>query len=683
MSEVMQGMTGGNSPAMQKTPRKEKKQRIQHVGSYEVGKTLGNGSFGKVKLGTHIFTKEKVAIKFIKENKLSVKQRETCMREIEIMRLLDHPNIVKLLEVIEKKDDSLTFLVVEYVSGGELFDYIVAREYIKEKEARKFFRQIVSAIEYCHSNLVVHRDLKPENLLLDANGNIKITDFGLSNSILPGKLMDSFCGSPLYAAPEILKAEKYLGPPADIWSLGVILYAVLCGSLPWEGESQAEISYHSVHGKYVDPPHVSKEAVHIIRRMIRVNPKERATIEELKNHPWTNMEYNEPPQSYLPIREPVYEIKEELLAQLMSLGFSNTQETRDLILGNVQCRLTCIYHLLLDKQVQKEMEDIKKNMLKNQNKEDNASKKSLKTTLSLASIPEDEAGHQNRAYSSGTPSPGTPSPRVPRRKEDGMSSPSRRRQSTPKHFSPMEIDSENKFPKYTPLPSSLSAPANAQPTFGIQGNFDPSMQRPHLQLPSVPPPTSVQHLPTGYGARRRYSIQGPTLREEMEAEILHNTQPHMPVAKHIDQRQQIIYNQMLQQQQLQQEPVVQAPRTNRRMSLDSRMLIDSEDGPMEKNENLASPRSAKGIFKSSTTTTKSPEKTVEEVKRCLEETNLFTKKKGPYIFLCFDDENSVKFQIEIVKIMHLNLTGVQLKRISGDTWKYKEVCTHLVESIHI
>eukprot|EP01133_Synstelium_polycarpum_P002627 gene2627-3021_t len=641
-----------------KPVRKERKKRIQHVGSYEIGKTLGNGSFGKVKLGTNIFTKEKVAVKFIKENKLSIKQKETVHREIEIMRLLDHPNIVKLLDVIEKKEDSMTFLIVEYISGGELFDYIVAREYIKEKEARKFFRQIISAVEYCHSNLIVHRDLKPENLLLDADGNVKISDFGLSNVISPGKMMDSFCGSPLYAAPEILKAEKYLGPPIDIWSLGVILYAVLCGSLPWEGDNQAEISYHSVHGKYIDPPHLSK-----------------ATIEELKNHAWTNTDYTEPPPSFLPTREPVYEIREELFAQLLTLGFSNSQETRDLILNNTACRATSVYHLLLDNHVHKELEDIKKSLAK---KDDAPPKKSLKGALSLASIPEDEAAQQEEQQMARdsmdeededamvTSPMYTPSV-YNGQEQDDKASPSKRRQSTPKFFSP-SLEAPVAIPRYSTLPSSLSAPATAPSVTPI--NLKTIVQEdytslPQMQVPATPTPTSVSHLPPAYNSRRRSSIAGSSVSEQDP-----NIRSSVPIGSSVVKPAE-------------QQPTITAPRT-RRMSLDSRMSVDGQgDGPTEKNERLGSPRSSKGIFKSSTTTTKSPEKTVEEVKKVLEETSLFTKKKGPYMFLCFDDENSVKFQIEIVKIINLNLTGIQLKRISGDTWRYKDICTQLVESIHI
>jgi len=319
---------------------KEKKKRTTHVGPYEIGKTLGNGSFGKVKLGTNVYTQEKVAIKFFRHKRCtSQQQQESSKREIEIMKLLNHPHIVRLIDVIESPEQGTTYLVVEYVSGGELFDYIVANGMVKEKEARKFMRQIISAVEYCHSSLIVHRDLKPENMLLDSNGNIKISDFGLSNMIEPGKLLDSFCGSPLYAAPEILLAERYVGPPVDVWSLGVILYAVLCGHLPWSGDNQAEISFHSTRGIYDEPSHLTSGARTLIRKMLTPNPKARLSIEQLRQHPWVNEGFADPPPSLLTVRAPVVEVKDVILNQLCSLGFTNREENSRKILQNECCQV--------------------------------------------------------------------------------------------------------------------------------------------------------------------------------------------------------------------------------------------------------------------------------------------------------------------------------------------------------
>jgi len=199
------------------------------IGDYRIGKVLGTGSYGYVRLGVNIITGEQFAIKTLKD----AHNKKGIQREIAILRLLDHPNIVKLHDVVEDVKTGTFYLVLELAGGGELFDYIVARGRLREKEARKFFRQIISGVEYCHSSLVIHRDLKPENLLLDVDGNIKINDFGFSNIMVPGERFSTFCGSVSYVAPEIIKNIKYVGPEIDIWSMGVILYTLVCGRLPW------------------------------------------------------------------------------------------------------------------------------------------------------------------------------------------------------------------------------------------------------------------------------------------------------------------------------------------------------------------------------------------------------------------------------------------------------------------
>lgn len=255
------------------------------IGQFILGKNLGIGAFGKVKLATHAVTGHKVAVKIL--NKAKIKQlgmEEKVQREINILHLCTHPHIIRLYEVIDTPTD--IFLVNEYVSGGELFDYIVSKGRLSADEARNFFHQIVSGVEYCHFQKIVHRDLKPENLLLDANLNIKIADFGLSNLMRDGDFLRTSCGSPNYAAPEVISGHLYAGPEVDVWSCGVILYALLCGSLPFDDESIPNLFKKIKSGMYSLPTHLSQLAKNLIPRMLEVDPMKRITIPEIRLHPW-------------------------------------------------------------------------------------------------------------------------------------------------------------------------------------------------------------------------------------------------------------------------------------------------------------------------------------------------------------------------------------------------------------
>ena len=209
---------------------------------------------------------------------------EKVQREINILHLCTHPHIIRLYEVIDTPTD--IFLVNEYVSGGELFDYIVSKGRLSADEARNFFHQIISGVEYCHFQKIVHRDLKPENLLLDANDNIKIADFGLSNLMRDGDFLRTSCGSPNYAAPEVISGHLYAGPEVDVWSCGVILYALLCGSLPFDDESIPNLFKKIKSGMYSLPTHLSQLAKNLIPRMLEVDPMKRITIPEIRLHPW-------------------------------------------------------------------------------------------------------------------------------------------------------------------------------------------------------------------------------------------------------------------------------------------------------------------------------------------------------------------------------------------------------------
>ncbi|XP_073995090.1 serine/threonine-protein kinase MARK2-like isoform X14 [Rhodnius prolixus] len=262
-----------------------------HIGKYRLLKTIGKGNFAKVKLAKHVPTGKEVAIKIIDKTQLNPSSLQKLFREVRIMKMLDHPNIVKLFQVIET--EKTLYLVMEYASGGEVFDYLVLHGRMKEKEARAKFRQIVSAVQYCHQKKIIHRDLKAENLLLDSEMNIKIADFGFSNEFTPGNKLDTFCGSPPYAAPELFQGKKYDGPEVDVWSLGVILYTLVSGSLPFDGSTLRELRERVLRGKYRIPFYMSTDCENLLKKFLVLNPAKRASLETIMKDKWMNMGYEE------------------------------------------------------------------------------------------------------------------------------------------------------------------------------------------------------------------------------------------------------------------------------------------------------------------------------------------------------------------------------------------------------
>eukprot|EP00095_Tigriopus_kingsejongensis_P006502 maker-scaffold844_size89433-snap-gene-0.13 protein:Tk06502 transcript:maker-scaffold844_size89433-snap-gene-0.13-mRNA-1 annotation:"amp-activated protein kinase alpha subunit" len=262
---------------------------LVQIGHYVLGETLGIGTFGKVKVGFHQMTGHKVAVKILNRQKIkSLDVVGKIRREIQNLKLFNHPHIIKLYQVISTPTD--IFMVMEYVSGGELFDYIVKHGKLKEGDARRFFQQIISGVEYCHRHNVVHRDLKPENLLLDQNLNVKIADFGLSNMMTDGEFLRTSCGSPNYAAPEVISGKLYAGPEVDIWSCGVILYALLCGTLPFDDEHVPSLFRKIKSGVFPIPDYLNKNVVSLLCHMLQTDPMKRATIEDIRHHEWFQIE---------------------------------------------------------------------------------------------------------------------------------------------------------------------------------------------------------------------------------------------------------------------------------------------------------------------------------------------------------------------------------------------------------
>ncbi|KAH8358474.1 hypothetical protein KR093_000449 [Drosophila rubida] len=253
---------------------------------FDIIKKLGQGTYGKVQLGINKETGQEVAIKTIKKCKIEAEaDLVRIRREVQIMSSVKHPNIIHIYEVFENREKMV--LVMEFAAGGELYDYLSERKVLNEEEARRIFRQVATAVYYCHKHKICHRDLKLENILLDEQGNAKIADFGLSNVFDDQRLLATFCGSPLYASPEIVEGTPYQGPEVDCWSLGVLLYTLVYGSMPFDGSNFKRLVKQISQGDYYEPRKPSRAST-LIREMLTVCPRKRATIEQICSHWWVN-----------------------------------------------------------------------------------------------------------------------------------------------------------------------------------------------------------------------------------------------------------------------------------------------------------------------------------------------------------------------------------------------------------
>ncbi|KAL2587893.1 hypothetical protein GLYMA_13G166100v4 [Glycine max] len=261
------------------------------IGKYEVGRTIGEGTFAKVKFARNSETGDSVAIKIMaKTTILQHRMVEQIKREISIMKIVRNPNIVRLHEVLASQ--TRIYIILEFVMGGELYDKIVQQGKLSENESRRYFQQLIDTVDHCHRKGVYHRDLKPENLLLDAYGNLKVSDFGLSALTKQGvDLLHTTCGTPNYVAPEVLSNRGYDGAAADVWSCGVILYVLMAGYLPFE-EADLPTLYRRINAaEFVCPFWFSADTKSFIQKILDPNPKTRVKIEEIRKEPWFKKNY--------------------------------------------------------------------------------------------------------------------------------------------------------------------------------------------------------------------------------------------------------------------------------------------------------------------------------------------------------------------------------------------------------
>ena len=325
------------------------------AGLYDMEQTIGQGHFAIVKSARHMFSGERVAIKIIDKLKLDAVSRDHLFQEVKCMKLVQHPNVVRLFEVIDTS--TKLYLIQEFGDGGDMYDYIMKHsDGLDERHAKIYFRQIVDAIKYCHDLKVVHRDLKPENVVFfQQSGQVKLTDFGFSNVYEPGSKLLTSCGSLAYSAPEILLGDSYHAPPVDIWSLGVILYMLVTGRAPFQEASDSETLTMILDCKYFLPDYLSPECVDLISRMIVREPAKRITLNEIKTHEWLRRT-NETDESDVEIEHNKKENligdldKEKIFKIMIDGGICDSKET---IEHNLQLDdynyITATYHLLVEK----------------------------------------------------------------------------------------------------------------------------------------------------------------------------------------------------------------------------------------------------------------------------------------------------------------------------------------------
>jgi serine/threonine-protein kinase HSL1 (negative regulator of Swe1 kinase) len=354
------------------TTNSNKKRKTQNkIGPWKLGRTLGRGSTGRVRLAKNVNTGELAAVKIVpkanfkklenpKYKRASINSMNNRLpygieREIIIMKLINHKNIMGLYDVWENKND--LYLILEYIEGGELFDYLIKRGKLREQEAINYFRQIINGISYLHQFNICHRDLKPENLLLDFNKNIKIADFGMAALEVRERLLETSCGSPHYASPEIVAGKNYHGAPSDIWSCGIILFALLTGHLPFDDENIRQLLLKVQSGRYIMPDYLSWEAQDLISQMLRVNPDDRITIEHIFDHPLLskypdasgsdNDQFDVSTANLNPI-ESADKIDQEILKNLTVLFHNCDEETMiSRLMSPSKCPEKTFYYLLM------------------------------------------------------------------------------------------------------------------------------------------------------------------------------------------------------------------------------------------------------------------------------------------------------------------------------------------------
>ncbi|KAM6912757.1 MAP/microtubule affinity-regulating kinase 3a isoform 11-T11 [Xenentodon cancila] len=695
-----------------------------HVGNYRLLKTIGKGNFAKVKLARHILTGREVAIKIIDKTQLNPNSLQKLFREVRIMKILNHPNIVKLFEVIET--ERTLYLVMEYASGGEVFDYLVAHGRMKEKEARAKFRQIVSAVQYCHQKHIVHRDLKAENLLLDADMNIKIADFGFSNEFTLGNKLDTFCGSPPYAAPELFQGKKYDGPEVDVWSLGVILYTLVSGSLPFDGQNLKELRERVLRGKYRIPFYMSTDCENLLKRFLVLNPAKRGTLEQIMKDRWINAGFDE--DELKPYVEPELDITDQKRIDVMvGMGY-NLEDIQDSLAKMKYDEITAAYLLLGRKASELEpSESASSSNLSlakpRPNSELNGQSPShLKVQRSVSS------SHKQRRYSEQVGQNVPPGMAHPKRsqtaaaensvKEEGgvqLRKPSTHGSRGAPPSSPLLGNANN--PNKADIPDrrkgGTTGPSNNTASAGMtrrntyvcsdRNNTDrlsvipngkensvavsPSGQRnPVASTHSITNNTTPDRLRFPRGTASRSTFHGPQLRDRRTA--TYNGPPASPTLSHdttpLSQTRSrgtsTLFSKLT--SKLTRRVSTEFER-NGRLEGSSRHVPGDQKGENKDGK----PRSLRFTWSMRTTSSMEPCDIMREIRKVLDANNCDYEQQENFLLLCVHGdgraENLVQWEMEVCKLPRLSLNGVRFKRISGSSIAFKNIASKVANELKL
>ncbi|XP_074250453.1 MAP/microtubule affinity-regulating kinase 3 isoform X10 [Saimiri boliviensis] len=647
------------------------------------------------------------------------------------MKILNHPNIVKLFEVIET--EKTLYLIMEYASGGEVFDYLVAHGRMKEKEARAKFRQIVSAVQYCHQKRIVHRDLKAENLLLDADMNIKIADFGFSNEFTVGSKLDTFCGSPPYAAPELFQGKKYDGPEVDVWSLGVILYTLVSGSLPFDGQNLKELRERVLRGKYRIPFYMSTDCENLLKRFLVLNPIKRGTLEQIMKDRWINAGHEE--DELKPFIEPELDISDQKRIDIM-VGMGYSQEEIQESLSKMKYDEITATYLLLGRK----------------SSELDASDSSSSSNLSLAKVrPSSDlnnstgqsphhkvqrsvsSSQKQRRYSDHA-GPAIPSVvAYPKRsqtstadsdlKEDGISS----RKSGGSSVggkgiapaSPMLGNASNpnkadipEHKKSSTVPSSNTASSGMtrRNTYvcserttadrhsviqnGKENSTVPDQRTPVASTHSISSAATPDRIRFPRGTAIRSTFHGQP-RERRTA--TYNGPPASPSLSH--EATPLSHTRSRGSTNLFSKLTSKLTRRNMSFRFIKRLPTEYErNGRYEgssrnvsaeqKDENKeAKPRSLRFTWSMKTTSSMDPGDMMREIRKVLDANNCDYEQRERFLLFCVHGdghaENLVQWEMEVCKLPRLSLNGVRFKRISGTSIAFKNIASKIANELKL